>query len=179
MNCFVKFSSLWSVQKIHERKVIFSFKSLFCQLKRTALRVSCECENKMVALILGISNDLVFLLCIQKFKEKKIKSNSKRNFMFSKRVCVIVCVCVKLLNSSIYLWPPSMCVYAINRKLNKLNFTSICNRCQFDDSVQRNLQVRQFVSWFVQEIRKNTSKDSLVRHDKHVSLSLKLHHNRL
>lgn len=85
----------------------------------------------------------------------------------------------QLLNRSIYLWLFTVRVYTVDVEFDEFNLTAVRNRCQLDDCVERNFQVRQFTCWLIEEIGEHTPKNCLMRYDENVSLSFQLHHHRL
>lgn len=85
----------------------------------------------------------------------------------------------QLLDSPIYLWLFAMRVYTVDVEFDEFNPTAVRNRCQLDDCVKWNLQVRQFIRRLIEEVSENATKYCLMRHDENIALSLQLHHNRL
>jgi len=55
---------------------------------------------------------------------------------------------------------------------------AVCFRRELDDSVQRNLDVRQVGLGKIMEVCVETTEDSLVSHDKNILLPLELHDHR-
>jgi len=71
-----------------------------------------------------------------------------------------------------------MGIYGPDRERIPFFVAAVCFRRELDDSVQRNLDVRQVGLGKIMEVGIETSENSLVSHNKDVLLSLKLHYHR-
>ena len=70
-----------------------------------------------------------------------------------------------------------MGVRSLDGKSYELSFTNISQRSEFDESVERNLDVGEVLKRLVQEVGHDTAEHSLVSHQQHIALSLQLHHH--
>ena len=70
-----------------------------------------------------------------------------------------------------------MSVGSFDGKSYELRFTDIGKRSEFDESVQRHLDVRKILKRLVKEVSHDAPEDGLVSHQQHIALSLQLHHN--
>ena len=70
-------------------------------------------------------------------------------------------------------------VWGFNGEPDELCLADVGEGGELDEGVEGDLDVGEVLQGLVQEVGHDTSEDSLVGYQQHISLSLKLHHHRL
>lgn len=99
-------------------------------------------------------------------KRVKVRWHSKQSI-----ICCAICWTV------LGLLP--VCVHTLHIQFDTFHVAVIAICCYLDESVQRNVDVRQFLRFLIQKVAQDAAQDSLVTYNKHIIIMFQLQKHRV